>query len=128
MSTLVTVDNFHELIPKFIKDNEIIISEYEDMQEVVLKMIREGFLFNFDKNLLREAEDLTYHYSPNDDKNKDRIVNMLEESEDEESSDDDDEGMQEMMMKMMMTAGGAKKSEEKVEEVEDVVDKSEDVN
>ena len=132
MSGLVTIDNFHEIIPKFIKDNEIIISEYEDMQEVVLKMIREGFLFNFDKNLLRGfLEDLTYHYSPNDDKNKDRIVNMLEESDDEESSDDDDEGMQEMMMKMMMAAGGAKKSEEKVEEVEDVEaveEVSEDVN
>ena len=50
MSTLVTVDNFHELIPKFIKDNEIIIS-YMKICEVVLKMIREGFLFNFDRNL-----------------------------------------------------------------------------
>jgi len=89
--TLVTVDNFHEIIPKYISENKIIISEYEDMTNVVLHMIRAKFFFNFDKNVLRGfMEDLTYMYSPDDDLNKDRIINMLESSDDEDECLDDD--------------------------------------
>ena len=88
--TLVAIENYHEIITGYIKDNEILISEYDDMTECVLKMIREGYCFNMDKNLLRGfLEDLTYMYSPNDEKNKDRIVNMLEESDEEDSDDEE---------------------------------------
>ena len=94
--TLVTINNYHEAIPGYIKENNITISEYADMTECVLKMIREGYCFNMDKNLLRGfLEDLTYMYSPNDEKNKDRIVNMLEESDDEDSDDSDDDSDEE---------------------------------
>ena len=105
--TLVTSENYHHAITGFIKDNEINISEYDDMTETILRMIREGYCFNMDKNLLRSfLEDLTYMYSPNDEKNKDRIINMLEESDDEDSSDDEEDP--EQMAKMMqMLMGGA---------------------
>ena len=86
---LVTIDNYHEIIPKYITEKEIIISDYDDMTNCILRMIREGYCFNMDKNLLRGfLEDLTYMFSPNDDKNKDRIVNMLEESDDSDSDSD----------------------------------------
>ena len=107
--TLVAIENYHEIITEYIKDNEILISEYDDMTECVLKMIREGYCFNMDKNLLRGfLEDLTYMYSPNDEKNKDRIVNMLEESDEEDSDDESggDEGEQMNKMMQMLMGGG----------------------
>ena len=105
--TLVTSENYHHAITGFIKDNEIIISEYDDMTETILRMIREGYCFNMDKNLLRSfLEDLTYMYSPNDEKNKDRIVNMLEESDDEDSDEDEEEDPEQMAKMMQMLMGG----------------------
>ena len=106
--TLVTIENYHLAITEYIKENEIIISEYDDMTGCILRMIRDGYCFNMDKNLLRSfLEDLTYMYSPNDEKNKDRIVNMLEESDDEDSDDSDDDGDPDQMAKMMqMLMGG----------------------
>jgi hypothetical protein len=107
---LVTILNFHEIIPKYIDDNKIIISEYDDMSETILRMMRAKYCFNMDKNLLRGfLEDLTYMYSPNDDKNKDRIINMLEESDSDDDDcpacDGDSAGMQ-SMMNMLMQGGG----------------------
>jgi len=110
--TLVTLDNSHELIPKFIEENNILIGSYEDMMDVILKMIEQKFFFNMDKNILRGCmEDLTYMYSPSDDVNKDRVTSMLEpsddEDEDDESEDMGDMGqMMEMMMKQMGGGGG----------------------
>ena len=129
---LITTDNFHLEVPKYISDNEIILSEYNDVTELILKMLRDDYFFNMDLNLLRGyCEMLIYKYAPNDEKNKDRIITMLEESEDE-SSDDEDESsdMTEMMMKMMMGQMANKNSSnDNVEDVkEDGDDNSEDVN
>ena len=105
--TLVTIENYHLAITEYIKENEIIISEYDDMTSCILRMIRAGYCFNMDKNLLRSfLEDLTYMYSPNDEKNKDRIVNMLEESDDEDSDEDEDEDPEQMAKMMQMLMGG----------------------
>ena len=120
--TLVTISNYHEAITGYIADNEIIINEYDDMTETILRMIREKYCFNMDKNLLRGfLEDLTYMYSPQDEKNKDRIVNMLEESDDEDSDDDDENEDPEQMAKMMQMLMGGMKPPEKspIEEVTD---------
>tara|TARA_Y100000389_G_scaffold151059_1_gene150742 strand:- start:1387 stop:1788 length:402 start_codon:yes stop_codon:yes gene_type:complete len=118
--TLVTIENYHTTITNYIKNNEIIISEYNDMTETILRMIREGFCINFDKNLLRGfLEDLTYQYSPNDEKNKDRIINMLEESdEEEEESEDEDPDQMAKMMQMLM-GGAVAKSQQTSEDVEE---------
>jgi len=87
--TLITVENFHEIVPKYIRNHKLMISEYEDMTSVILKMIEDKYFFNFDKNILiGYMEDFTYLYSPNDDINKDRIVSMLEPSSDEDSDDE----------------------------------------
>ena len=86
---LVTINNFHEIVPGYISENKIIISEYSDMTDVILKMIRVKYFFNFDKNILRGfLEDLTFIFSPDDDLNKDRIINMLESSDSEDEGDE----------------------------------------
>ena len=90
---LVSMENAHEIIPKYIADNNIIIGSYEDMMDSVLRMIKERHFFNMDKNILRGCmEDLTYMYCPGDDVNKDRVLGMLEPSDDEDESDGEDEG------------------------------------
>ena len=47
--TLVTIENFHEVLPDFIKQKKILISSYEDMMETILQMIQENHLFNMDR-------------------------------------------------------------------------------
>ena len=87
----VTLDTIHGIIPKFIDDNQIIIGSYEDMMDVILRMIKAQYFFAIDKEVLRCCmEDLTYMYCPGDDVNKDRVLSLLEPSdeEDEEGSGD----------------------------------------
>ena len=92
---LVTIENMHILIPEFINENQTIIGGYEDIMNVVLRMIKAKYFFNMDKNLLRGClEDLTYMYCPGDDVNKDRVVSMLEPSDDED--DDMEDGMEDI--------------------------------
>ena len=92
---LVTLENAHELIPAYISEKNIIIGGYEDIMDVVLRMIKEKHFFNMDKNILRGClEDLTYMYCPGDDVNKDRVLAMLEPSDDEDDDDDDDDELE----------------------------------
>lgn len=105
--TLVTVDNYHTIITDYIKSNEISITDYDDMKECILRMIKDLHCFNFDKNLLRGfMEDLTYMYNSTDEKNKDRIINMLDESDDDSDDDDDDTPGNPMENMMQMLMGG----------------------
>ena len=90
---VIGTDDLHKTMVDYIKENKIKIQEYEEIKECVLKMIREGYLFNVDRDRLRDAmEDITYMYSPNDDLNKDRVNKGLEYeySDEEEISDDED--------------------------------------
>ena len=92
---LVTLENAHELIPAYISEKNIIIGGYEDIMDVVLRMIKEKHFFNMDKNILRGClEDLTYMYCSGDDVNKDRVLAMLEPSDDEDDDDDDDDELE----------------------------------
>jgi hypothetical protein len=90
----VTTDNLHSTILDFIKSGEIIIGEYDDMKDCILKMIRAYYVFNMDRDRLRDAmEDITYMLCPNDDINKDRVSRGLEYeySSEEEDGDSDEE-------------------------------------
>ena len=110
---LVTLDNAHLEIPKYITENNLTIETYENMMDVVLSMIRDRFFFNMDKNILRGClEDLTYMYSSEDDVNKDRVVAMLEPSDDEDDDEDDEnlsmqQDFQKMMLEQMAKMSGA---------------------
>jgi len=91
---IVTTDNLHTTILDFIKSGEIIIGEYDDMKDCILKMIRAYYVFNMDRDRLRDAmEDITYMLCPNDDINKDRVSRGLEYeySSDEEQDESDEE-------------------------------------
>lgn len=127
--TLVTVDNCFTLVTEYIKNNEIIINEYEDATETVLRMIREGYCINFDKNLLRGMlEDIVYMCNPSDEKNRVRVANMLEESDEEDSDDDEDESPEQMAQMMQMLMGGGAKPQAQSKPVEEVNKEVEEVS
>lgn len=107
----VTVENLYESIHTFVQKKEMIVEDYDSMIEVILAMIKGGYCFSMDRDILRDAmESLTYMYAPSDDMNKDRLVQQFA---DEEEDDDDDESSAEEdgfgnmdLMKMMQMMGG----------------------
>jgi hypothetical protein len=89
--TLVTVENFHIVVPDFLNTKRILITSYEDMMEAISQMVQEKHLFNMDRELLRSMmEDLTFMCFPGDDINKERVMLQLAPSDDEDDSDDED--------------------------------------
>ena len=66
--TLVTINNYHELIPEYLKTENVTISNYEEMKNIVIKMISDGYCFNMDKNLLRGyIEDFVFMYNQSEE-------------------------------------------------------------
>ena len=96
---IISVDNLHQVICDFIKEEQNmmdsglssdgagdVIGDYEDMKVLILTMIKAGYMFNMDRDRLRDAmEDITFMLCPDDDANKDRVERGLEydDSEDE---------------------------------------------
>ena len=106
----VTSDNVYDTIHGFVTKGECVVEDYESMIEVILSMIKTGYCFVMDRDLLRDAmESLTYMYAPSDDMNKDRLLQQFADDEDEEDEDEDeDEEFGNMdLMKMMQMMGGA---------------------
>ena len=94
--TQVTLENFHELVPEYIFNQQLMIQNYEDTKEIYLSMLKEGYLFTFDRDILIAClTDLTYMYAPGDDVNKDAVIELLVldgELDDDDDDDDDDDG------------------------------------
>jgi len=103
----VKADDLYETIHSFVKENKVIVSEYDDMVKVILRMITSGYCFSVERDLLRDAmESLTYFYSPDDDMNRDRIVCQLDDDGDSDSDDDGEPNPMEGLMRMMGGMGG----------------------
>ena len=86
---VVSIDELHPSIRSFIVESNTIIGDYEDMKALILLMIRGGYMFNMDRDRLRDAmEDITYMLCPDDDANKDRVERGLEYDDDEDEDDD----------------------------------------
>lgn len=106
----VTSDNVYETIHQFVTSGELVVDDYDSMIEVILSMIKVGYCFTMDRDLLRDSmESLTYMYAPSDDMNKDRLVQQF--ADDEEDDDDEEDGEEDFgnmdLMKMMQMMGGA---------------------
>ena len=103
----VTSDNVYESIHQFVTSGELVVDDYDSMIEVILSMIKVGYCFAMDRDLLRDAmESLTYMYAPSDDMNKDRLVQQFADDEEEEEDGEEDFGNMDLM-KMMQMMGGA---------------------
>ncbi len=90
---IVKIDDLHSTIREFIMngedETETIIGDYNDMKALILNMIKAGYMFNMDRDRLRDAmEDITYMLCPNDDANQDRVERGLEYDDDIDSDSD----------------------------------------
>ena len=105
----VTSDDVYETIHQFVTSGELVVDDYDSMIEVILSMIKTGYCFAMDRDLLRDAmESLTYMYAPSDDMNKDRLVQQFADDEEDDDEEDDEEDFGNMdLMKMMQMMGGA---------------------
>ena len=89
----VTIENIHIIIPRYIQQNRITIMSYEDMMDTILSMMRDKYFFSMDKDHLRDClTDLTYIYSPGDDRNKERVIDWLDPPDDDDDDGDSDDG------------------------------------
>ena len=111
--TKVVSDDVYEQINAYVETNKVIVDDYEAMVNLILRMTKDGYCFTMDRDILRDAmESLTYMYAPDDDMNKDRLVQQLvDEEDDDESGDSEDEESGEDfgnmdLMKMMQMMGG----------------------
>ena len=105
----VTSDNVYETIHQFVTSGELVVDDYDSMIEVILSMVKVGYCFAMDRDLLRDAmESLTYMYAPSDDMNKDRLVQQFADDEEDDDEEDGEEEFGNMdLMKMMQMMGGA---------------------
>ena len=87
---VVGVDELHNTIRDFIVESNTIIGDYEDMKSLILNMVKAGYMFNMDRDRLRDAmEDITFLLCPDDDANKDRVERGLEYDDDSDSEIED---------------------------------------
>lgn len=105
----VTKEEVYETIHSYITNKEDSVNTYEDMVNIILSMIKEGYCFIMDRDCLRDAmESLTYMYSPEDDMNRDRLIVQFDDEDDDEDDDGDESGDDELdMLKMMQMMGMA---------------------
>lgn len=106
----VTKEEVYETIHSYINTKEDSVDTYEDMVNIILSMIKDGYCFIMDRDYMRDAmESLTYMYSPEDDMNRDRLIVQFDDDEedpdDEDEEDCEDDGLD--MLKMMQMMGMA---------------------
>jgi len=86
---VVDIEKLHNSIRDFIIDSKTIIGDYEDMKKCILQMIKAGYMFNMDRDRLRDAmEDITFMLCPDDDANRDRVERGLEYDDSEDDEED----------------------------------------
>ena len=122
----VNAEDVYDTIHGFVTKREMIVDDYDAMIEVILAMIKEGYCFVFDRDILRDAmESLTYMYAPSDDMNRDRLVHQFADDEDDSEDDDeedseDDGGFGNMdLMKMMQMMGAPQRQSGESGEVDE---------
>ena len=87
---VISVDELHNSIREFIINSNSVIGDYEDMKSVILNMVKAGYMFNMDRDRLRDAmEDITFMLCPDDDANKDRVERGLEYDDSDDSDIED---------------------------------------
>ena len=109
----VQSDDVYEIIHSYVNENKVIVEDYDGMVNTILRMIKAGYCFTVDRDILRDAmECLTYMYAPSDDMNKDRVMQQFadDDSDDSDDGDGDGDGGDDFgnmdLLKMMQMMGG----------------------
>ena len=90
---IVKQETVYETIHFYVRQSEISVTNYEDMIDVILTMIKGGYCFLMDREILRDTlETLVFMYEPNDDMNRDRVILQLLDIDDDDDDEDEDAG------------------------------------
>ena len=87
----VTVEELHQITFYMDPRNNVIVGDYEDMKEMVLRMIYAGHCFVMDRDRLRDAMEglSSFMMNAEDDALKDRVLRSLEYEDDTEDEDEE---------------------------------------
>lgn len=105
----ITIDTCYSKVLNYIIDNNIKILNYEEsMKETYLKMIKDGYKFLFNRDIITDILiDIAYAIEPKDELNSIMVKNTLGsiECDSEDTDSDDDNNNEELnqnnLMKMM---------------------------
>ena len=85
---LVNLENIHEFTYNFIRENNIIVLNFEEsMTKVYLDMVQADYRFIVDRELMHEIFcEIAYKLNPNDVLNHDRLlmtIGIIDDSDDD---------------------------------------------
>jgi len=112
----VQSEDVYEIIHSYVNENKVVVEDYDGMVNTILRMIKAGYCFTVDRDILRDAmECLTYMYAPSDDMNKDRVMQQFADDDSDDSDDGDGDGGDDFgnmdLLKMMQMMGGQPSSQ-----------------
>ena len=88
---VVTLDNIHKTICDYVSKNKIEVENYETMVDIYIRMIKDGYGFVIDRELIKTILiDLAYKLCPNDEFNRALIIHTLNIIEDDSSESEDE--------------------------------------
>ena len=88
---VVTVTNFHQHVFEYIKTNNRGVSNVDDIMNTYTDMLREGYCFTVDREVMSNfLIDILYVISPDDD-NLQLVRNTFVDDDDDDDNDDNDD-------------------------------------
>jgi hypothetical protein len=82
---VVNTENLHQNVYEYIQTKELDVKEMDDIMNVYLSMLRDGYCFVLDREVLMAClVDITYVLNPSNDNMEIVKLNMMGEDDDED--------------------------------------------
>lgn len=86
---VISVENLHQNVYEYIQTKELEIKELDDIMNVYFSMLRDGYCFVLDREILMAClVDIMYVLNPSNDNMEIVKMNMI--GDDDENEDEDD--------------------------------------
>ena len=85
---VINTGNLHQNVYEYIQTKEIEVKEIDDIMNVYLSMLRDGYCFVLDREVLMAClVDITYVLNPSNDNMEIVKLNMMGEDDDEDEDE-----------------------------------------
>ena len=89
---VVTLDNIHKTVCDYVEKKEIKVENYDSMVDVYIKMVKDGYGFVVDREIVKTVLiDLAYKLCPNDEFNRALVMHTLNIMEDDSDTDEEED-------------------------------------
>jgi len=86
---VVNTENLHQNVYEYIQTKELDVKEMDDIMNVYLSMLRDGYCFVLDREVLMAClVDITYVLTPSNDNMEIVKLNMMGEDDDDDEDED----------------------------------------